>query len=376
LKPTICDLLPFYNKVVPHCRGYYVFVPPLSTLRSGLVMGTWFSALQHGIQLECLHHFSALLLTALCQKSIGLVGHPTLDFLATGTDDGYFAFYQLAQLGGHPLLNPYPMVVSEPTQGVDTDLATYLSTWIHYLTIQALSGQFLSDRYFIIKFVAGLHASLRVTLGVDLERHIDHPRYDNRPLPFDFTPAHLWVRLQQRAQFIGFCGQVLASPRDAQVRGPGHILPRNSSPMPVQQLVQPLPSDELNFDVDHFLAALTTAGNMVCFFCHNSSHTAQTCPLLLRTKSDPFAWRIVLRLLGDVPTSASRSSTQPHCHPGRPSTGPRVHAITTDDDAALFLSPAPDSSPDSDQALTSDPLPVLDPPDVPSDNDPDFYLAC
>ncbi len=135
-------------------------------------------------------------------------------------------------------------------------------------------------------------------------------------------------------------------------------------------------SYELNFDVDHFLAALTTAGNTVCFFCHNSSHTAQACPLLLRTKSDPFAWRIVLRLLGDVSTSTSRSSTQPHRHPGHPSTGPRIHAITTDDDAALFLSPAPNSSPDSDQALPSDPLPMLDPPDVASDNDPDFYLAC
>jgi len=31
-KATNRDLLPFYNKLVPHCRGYYIFIPPLSTL--------------------------------------------------------------------------------------------------------------------------------------------------------------------------------------------------------------------------------------------------------------------------------------------------------------------------------------------------------
>jgi len=178
-KPSVRDLLPFFNKVVPHCRGYFVFVPPLSTLRSGNIMGTWFLELPPSTQSECLHHFSALLLTALRQKGIGLLGHPSLDFLVTGTDDGYFSLYQIAQIGGHPLLNPYPVIPSEPVQSLDTDLATYLSTWIQYLTVQALSGRFLSDHYFIIKFVAGLHSTLCVTLGVDLERHIDHSHYDN-----------------------------------------------------------------------------------------------------------------------------------------------------------------------------------------------------
>jgi len=64
-KATTRDLLPFYNKIVPHCRGYYIFVPPLSTLRSGLIMGTWFADLTNGLQSECLYHFSSLLLAAL-----------------------------------------------------------------------------------------------------------------------------------------------------------------------------------------------------------------------------------------------------------------------------------------------------------------------
>jgi len=119
-------------------------------------------------------------------------------------------------MGGHPLLTPFPIVLSEPTQSVDTDLASYLGDWIHFLTTQALSGSFLSDRYFILKFVASLHSSLRFSLGTDLECQIDHPRFDNQPLPFNFTPAHLWVRLQQRAQFISLRGQVLAAPHEAQ----------------------------------------------------------------------------------------------------------------------------------------------------------------
>jgi len=246
-------------------------------------MGTWFDDLSDGIQSECLYHFSALVLAALRQKSTGLIGHPNLDFLVTGTDDGYFALYQLAQVGGHPLLSPYPTALHEPTQTIDADLASYLSSWIQYLMAQALSGCFLSDRYFIIKFVAGLHSSLRFSIGIDLEHQIDHLRYDNRPLPFNFTPAHLWVRLQQRAQFIGFRGQVLAAPREVQ-RGTN-----------VHRLLSTVPpaDDSDPIDVDHLLAALSSSST-TCFFCHETSHTADACPLLQQTKSDPFAKRIVI----------------------------------------------------------------------------------
>ncbi len=132
-------------------------------------MGTWFDNLTTSIKSECLYHFSALILVALCQKAVGLTGHSSFNFLITSTDDGYFALYQLVQMGGHPLLTPFPIVLSEPTQLVDTDLASYLGDWIHFLTTQALSGSFLSDQYFILKFVTGLHSSLCFSLGTDLE---------------------------------------------------------------------------------------------------------------------------------------------------------------------------------------------------------------
>jgi len=281
-----------------------------------MIMGTWFDDLTNGICSEFLHHFSTLLLTALHQKNTGLLGHLSLDFLITGTDDGYFALYQLAQLGGHPLLNPYPIILREPLQDADTDLASYLANWIQYLMTQALSGHFLSDQYFIVKFVVGLHSSLCLGLGADLERHIDHPRFDNRPLPFDFTPAHLWICLQQRAQFLGLCNQILMAPQEAQ---------QNPS---VHQLLNYSPNDAPADDFDHIVAALTT-GSSTCFFCHEASHMAPQCPLLLRTKSDPFARRLVIRLLQD---QQSPLVSRQHSSLKRSPSGhtPNIHAILAD----------------------------------------------
>jgi len=108
-------------------------------------MGTWFNYLATGIKAECLHHFSSLILAVLCQKNTGLLGHSTLDFLVTGTDDGYFALYQIAQIGGHPLLSLYPIVLYAPIQNTDTDLASYLAIGIntsllmHYLVISLVT---------------------------------------------------------------------------------------------------------------------------------------------------------------------------------------------------------------------------------------------
>jgi len=329
-------------------------------------MGTWFNDLTTGIKAECLHHFSALILAALCQKNTGLLGHTTLDFLVTSTDDGYFALYQIAQIGGHPLLSPYPIVLYAPIQNTDTDLASYLANWNQYLTTQALSGHFLSDRYFIIKFVAGLHPSLRLSLGTDLECQIDHPRYDNRPLPFDFTLSHLWVRLQQRAQFIGFRGQVLAAPREVQ---------RN---LPIQQVSRQLPEDVIDININQLVAALSSTPT-ACFFCHESSHMAQACPVLLHTKSDPFARRLIIHLLQDhVPsTSCSSNDTrwQLQSHPtprsSVPTRSPRMHALTTDHD---ILTPPDDSDMLLDNLLLDTP-PEEDVISPGIDSDQDFYLA-
>jgi len=106
----------------------------------------------------------------------------------------------------------------------------------------------------------------------------------------------------------------------------------------VRQLAQdPSPNDS-SFDVDHLLAALTTTSAAVCFFCHDPAHAASTCPLLLRMKSDPFARKVIIHLLSDLPSSSSQRH-QPHSRRPLPrsSQTSRVHAITSDSDVDDFF---------------------------------------
>jgi len=96
-------------------------------------------------------------------------------------------------------------------------------------------------------------------------------------------------------------------------------------------------------------------------------HTAEACPLLIRTKSDPFAKRIVLRLLQDQPLKSAQpletrsSLTSTHKPFARKS--PRVHALGLEehDSPACFDDPLtlPDTLP-GDTSGTSDPTPDPD----------------
>ena len=145
------------------------------------------------------------------------------------------------------------------------------------------------------------------------------------------------------------------------------------------------PDDDSSFSTDHLLAALLSTST-TCFFCHNTCHTVEACPLLLWTKSDPFAKRIVIRLLQDLPLKPtwsleSHSSLTSVCNPPacKPfaCTSPHVHAlgldatIPPDDTDDPFTSFSPDTSPD-DSPVTSDPLPLDSFPTPNLDGDLDF----
>jgi len=116
------------------------------------------------------------------------------------------------------------------------------------------------------------------------------------------------------------------------------------------------------------------------FFCHESSHMAQACLVLLHTKSDPFAHHLIICLLQDHIPSMSHSPNEMQqqlqsCPSPRSSVltrSPQMHALTTDHDVLT-------SSDNSDMLL--DDLLSHAPPeeDVISpgtDLDQDFYLAC
>ena len=127
------------------------------------------------------------------------------------------------------------------------------------------------------------------------------------------------------------------------------------------------PDDDSSFTSDHLLAALSSTST-TCFFCHNTCHTVEACPLLIWTKSDPFAKRIVLRLLQDQPLKSARpletrsSFTTMHKPLARKS--PRVHALGLEEHNSpecfddSLLTP-PDTLP-GDTSGTSDPTPDPD----------------
>jgi len=202
-----------------------------------------------------IYHFSALLLSTLQQKSTRLIRHSTLDFLITSTNDGFMPymenlFWIHTILLFMNLFNQLALILPLISlNGFNTLCSGAL--WL-----------FFEGLVFIIKFVAGLHASLCFNLGTDLEHHIDHPCYDNCPLPFDFMPAHLWVQLQQCAQFIGFHGQVLALPWDTHCNSNVH-----------QILSSVLPNDDdSSIYVDTSLAAIYSSGLTVFAMMHPTLH--------------------------------------------------------------------------------------------------------
>jgi len=305
-KCTSADFLPFYNRVVPHYHGYCIYVPPLTTLRPNDQMGSWFSSLSPDIQADCLHHFSTLLLTALRQKSTGLIGHHDYEFVVLGSDDGYLALYQLAQLGGHPLLNPYDVPPSEPVQHADVSLPTYSGLWAQYLNTRALSGWFLSDRFFVIRFLAGLHPTLRTHVGPYLETYLRDYRYHDQPLPVDFTPTRLWIRIFQQAKStLGAKHAILDAPREPSRNSLVHQVNQGREPDPdlLSDLSSVIPLESL-------VAALTHNGPS-CFFCRDPKHAANTCQYLLQARSDPLARRILVRLLQDSSASNTNPGTKP-----------------------------------------------------------------
>ncbi len=152
----------------------------------------------------------------------------------------------------------------------------------------------------------------------------------------------MWVCIQQHAQFIGFHGQVLAAPRDNQCTPQVQQLP--SSLLPQEE-------EDASIPVDKLLAAILSS-SPTCFFCHDPCHTAKKCPLLLCTKSDPFAKRIVLCLLQDsaakdmTPSSDHTRSSVSNTHQ-KPQSTPWIHALNIDeDDESVHLATPQSSTPD------------------------------
>jgi len=95
------------------------------------------------------------------------------------------------------------------------------------------------------------------------------------------------------------------------------------------------------------------------FFCHDASHTAEKCPLLLHTKSDPFTKHIVLCLLQESVQTGSQNLDSGH---GPSSTtcpntqsASRVHVINLDEEMEQNVTSDQQLPPDTVVDQTSSP---------------------
>ncbi len=233
------------------------------------------------------------------QKAIGVTGHSSFDFLVTGTDDSYFTLYQLDKWVVILFSLHFPFFIW-----------TYSIGWHQSCFLSWQLDSFLDCPGSLLFFLEWLVLYPQVcqwptffscfSFGTDLEQQTDHPWFHNWLLPFDFTPVHLWVCLQQHVQFISLCGQVLAAPCEAQHLSNVHQL--------LSSLIPSEPGDSMNMDL--LMAAISSTGT-ACFFCHNTCHTANACPLLLWTKSDPFAKHIWKHLSLGTPQSITTALNSP-----------------------------------------------------------------
>ncbi len=185
--------------------------------------------------------------------------------------------YQLAQIGSHLLLNPYPTVLCEPIEDANTDLASYLANWIHYLTTQALLGHFLSDHYFIIKFVMGLHPLASYLIPILNITSIIH---------IMTIAPYLLISLWHTCGF-DFSSMLFLLASKALLQLLCKTINVSSLSISYQFLLFWMIC--LLLDLIILFLLLLQHPLAACFFCHDPLHLAPACPLLLCTKSDPFA---------------------------------------------------------------------------------------
>jgi len=122
------------------------------------------------------------------------------------------------------------------------------------------------------------------------------------------------------------------------------------------------------------LAAISSLGPTCCF-CHNASHTAEKCPLLLRTKSDLFAKHIVLCLLQESAQADSQNLDPHHAFSATACLNtwstPQVHAINLNEELEpndIIAQPLP---PDA----VVDQISPTSPDDNADETDLDFYYT-
>ena len=329
------SLLKYHATVVKYATIYKVFVPPAHTLRSHNILGIWYKDLNDDYQSHVGHTFPQILAQCLQSKNANLTKQKQFGKLLAAETNGYHTLYQLALIGGHPLLASRPTELQFPMQKDDMSLQDYALEWIHHLNIRSLDGHHYSDRFFIQEFSLRMNPSLS-----SLQNHLRHSLNPfevypalHDPLPEFFYPEKIVTWFTEYALMRGNLSLVRESPRSYRAQRAAHpSLFGGTTTRSLRSAVKHTPPktkssvhalshssadtsvwDEAPLTEDEQEAwhvRAITARPRGCYWCQSDTHQLFDCPRAQAARDDPHKRRLIRKMLDGPSVHAPKGDTQ------------------------------------------------------------------
>ena len=315
---TKSEIFDFLSNVSQYACGVAVYVPPPHTMVADGDKGAWWADLPDHCHNELAYYDNALC-QALTMSSTGLSDTPGLTHLLQ-TRSGYGILWQMAFFAGHPTLSPTTMEFTVPTQPSSMSLSTYKKEWEYYLHMQYIRGVFLSDRYFLERFIAGMNGVYNTNLKpllLGVLRRLEIDTY----VPMHWQPAFLLPYIASLAEFNGIHNlNVAQTPKEfAESRGnrrPSNSVRSLSTTASTSKLVDIRQIDDgtLDDEMYHSICAIMAGDPKTCDLCGSLEHLIASCPRLRTLLADPHKVKRLLRTIelaraGRGGTQSQTSST-------------------------------------------------------------------
>ena len=117
------NFLLWYSRFVSVMMGFGLYVLPAQTICDGDPLAIWFPDLPVHVQVDVENVFGDVLASLLWYKSTSLIADPALSQIIHRHDNGYEAIYDLLVHAGHPFLQAFPSIPTEPHQHPDCKLS-------------------------------------------------------------------------------------------------------------------------------------------------------------------------------------------------------------------------------------------------------------
>lgn len=272
----------YYDEILHYCLGFGVYIPPPQTMSTFALYGSWFPDLPLHVKASTRGEFHTLLSTAFHDRYTNLNGHKKFGPVIKASPDGYAMLRNCMIIAGHPRFDATSLSPAIPRQAADQNLAGYCMAWQYYIYTRWLAGTFISDRFYIDRFIIGLSPAFKHSIALPLR--FDILQYSlNLPLPSSYGPENIHIKLHlilretdQPDDLINATPRTLtnaATPRIAMISGD-------------------------TCSTDPLVAAvLNHTQARSCFQCGDAAHRLLDCPRFKLIMADDFARRTLLRAL-------------------------------------------------------------------------------